>query len=442
MTDATTGAPAPKKRSLFKRAAWQDAAKKENEDMFSHSNEFKDIIAEENRRKDEAKRKTEREEKRIQAEKHDKKGKRQKVSAEFDEPILVRSDSGESSRLSRSQTKARSRTPFSPTASVPPTNSLAFSYESIAKSAQTQNSRAELVIVDLGDSYDDDDQIYEYKSKASGGGIGLGDDINHKVPLRPSDSTPLDDNGYEEVVDPEIAAIEARARARAAAKIAAAASGRKAPVAQLLIDSKLPDTNPLMVKVRIDTTIEKPREAWCARQGFTPEMTRKVFFTWVGTRLYDSTTIKRLGIKVDSHGNVSLEGDDSIYDDNDPPKVHVEAWTEELFAQHRREQAAAAEARRAADASPVVEEREPTPEPKPEAKKYRLILKARGLEDFKIQVRPETTFEQLADAFRTSRCIAKSQPVTLMFDGDRLSPMDTVQDTELEDMDALDVLLK
>jgi hypothetical protein len=29
-----------------------------------------------------------------------------------------------------------------------------------------------------------------------------------------------------------------------------------------------------------------------------------------------------------------------------------------------------------------------------------------------------------------------------MFDGDRLSPMDTVQDTELEDMDALDVLLK
>lgn len=442
MTDATTGAPAPKKRSLFKRAAWQDAAKKENEDMFSHSNEFKDIVAEENRRKEEAKRKAEREEKRVQIEKHDKKGKRRKVSAEFDEPILVRSDSGESSRLSRSQTKARSRTPFSPTASVPPSNSLTSSYENIVKSAQARESRAELVIVDLGDSDDDDDKIYGYKSKASGGGIGPGDDTNHDVALRPSDSTPLDDNGYEEVVDPEIAAIEARARARAAAKIAAAASGRKAPVAQLLIDSKLPGTNPLMVKVRIDTTIEKPREAWCARQGFTPEMTRSVFFTWVGTRLYDSTTIKRLGIKVDPHGNVSLEGDDSIYDESDPPKVHVEAWTEELFAQHRREQAAAAEARRAADASPVVEEREPTPEPEPEVKKYRLILKARGLEDFKIQVRPETTFEQLADAFRTSRNIAKNQPVTLMFDGDRLSPMDTVQDTELEDMDALDVLLK
>ena len=102
----------------------------------------------------------------------------------------------------------------------------------------------------------------------------------------------------------------------------------------------------------------------------------------------------------------------------------------------------AAEARRAAEASPVVEEREPTPEPEPEAKKYRLILKAKWLEDFKIQVRPETTFEQLTDALRKSRNIPKTQPITLMFDGDRLSPMDTVQDTELEDMDALDVLLK
>lgn len=113
MTEATAGAPAPKKRSLFKRAAWQDAAKKEDEDMFSHSNEFKDIVAEENRRREEekrkqveVKRKTEEQEKRAQAEKHDKKGKRRKVSADFDEPVLPRSDSADSTRISRSQSKA------------------------------------------------------------------------------------------------------------------------------------------------------------------------------------------------------------------------------------------------------------------------------------------------------------------------------------------------
>lgn len=115
MTEATTDAPAPRKRSLFKRAAWQDAAKKEGEDMFSHSNEFKDIVAEESRQREEdkrkhaeAKRKAEEEEKLEHARKRDKdkRDKRRKVSAEFDEPTLLRSDSAESSRVSRSQTKA------------------------------------------------------------------------------------------------------------------------------------------------------------------------------------------------------------------------------------------------------------------------------------------------------------------------------------------------
>jgi hypothetical protein len=113
MTDATSGAPAPKKRTLFKRAAWQDAAKKENEDIFSHSNEFSNIIAEESRRKEEAKRKhaeakrkAEEEQRREQAEKQDKKGKRRKVSTDYDEPILLHNDSADSGRISRSQSKA------------------------------------------------------------------------------------------------------------------------------------------------------------------------------------------------------------------------------------------------------------------------------------------------------------------------------------------------
>ena len=99
-------------------------------------------------------------------------------------------------------------------------------------------------------------------------------------------------------------------------------------------------------------------------------------------------------------------------------------------------------ARKAAEPSPVIDQRDPTPEPVPEVKKYRLFLRAKGLEDFRIQVKPDTTFEQLADAFRTTQGISKTQPLTLMFDGERLSPMDTIQDTELEDMDSIDVLLK
>lgn len=261
--------------------------------------------------------------------------------------------------------------------------------------------------------------------------------------MRSSKSILIGDDGPEEVQDPETAAIEARVRARAAAKKAAAASGRQAPVAQLFIASELPDTAPLMVKVRIDSTIERPRVAWCARQNFSTEMTRNIFFTWRGTRLFDSTTIKRLGIKVDEHGNVSVDGDSNIYDDTHVPKVHVEAWTEETLAQHKKDLAAEADAQRKAAETPFVsEEREPTPEPTPVVQKLRLILKAKGMEDFGIHVNPDTTFEHLTDAFRRKRNVEKTQPLTLMFDGDRLSPMDTVQDVELEDMDGIDVMFK
>lgn len=113
MTDASTGTAPPKKRSLFKRAAWQDAAKKEDEDIFSHSNEFKDLVAEENRRKEEEKRKqvevkrrAEEEQRREQAEKEDKKGKRRRISTDHDEPVVLPSGSHASEGISKSQSKA------------------------------------------------------------------------------------------------------------------------------------------------------------------------------------------------------------------------------------------------------------------------------------------------------------------------------------------------
>lgn len=85
MVDSTEGAPAPKKRSLFKRAAWQDAPKSDNVDMFSHSNEFGDIVAEQNKRKEEEERarKAAAAQARRQPEQNDK--KRRKVSIEAED---------------------------------------------------------------------------------------------------------------------------------------------------------------------------------------------------------------------------------------------------------------------------------------------------------------------------------------------------------------------
>jgi hypothetical protein len=38
--------------------------------------------------------------------------------------------------------------------------------------------------------------------------------------------------------------------------------------------------------------------------------------------------------------------------------------------------------------------------------------------------------------------IDKSQTITLMFDGERLSPLDTVEDAGIEDQDVIEVLFK
>lgn len=329
---------------------------------------------------------------------------------------------------------SRSRTPLSPVPSPLPTDSLSARYDSLTKSSSTlELSRKQSVIIDLGSSdVEDNDTPPEPSPKSH-------------IPLRPSKSVPSDDDELAEVEDPELAALAARARARAAATAKAATSWATgaAPVIQLFISPEIPDAKPLMVKVRIDSTLEKTRLAWCGKQDYTPDMTEGVFFTWQGQRMYDSTTVKRLGIIVHDNGSISVENDTNIYDDINLPKVYVEAWTDEIYQQRKKEDAAEAEAKRkAAEPSPDIDERDPTPEPAPKAIKVRLIMKARGKEDFKLSVNPDTTIGHIAHAYKSSRDVEASQPITLMFDGQRLAPMDTIDDAEIEDMDSLEVVFK
>jgi hypothetical protein len=54
----------------------------------------------------------------------------------------------------------------------------------------------------------------------------------------------------------------------------------------------------------------------------------------------------------------------------------------------------------------------------------------------------ESTFGHISFAYKKGRNIDESQPITLMFDGERLAPLDTIADSEVEDMDSLDVFFK
>lgn len=54
----------------------------------------------------------------------------------------------------------------------------------------------------------------------------------------------------------------------------------------------------------------------------------------------------------------------------------------------------------------------------------------------------DTTFEHIASAYKTKLKVPQEQPITLMFDNERLSPLDTVADSEIEDLDSIEVHFK
>jgi hypothetical protein len=210
------------------------------------------------------------------------------------------------------------------------------------------------------------------------------------------------EDDVEEIPDPILAELAAQARARAAKKsqtssdAAVYTTGKNSKndtIVQLLIASEIPDTTPLMVKIKASSTLEKPKQAWCQRQKFPPNIqARDIFLTWKQNKLFDSTTVMRLGIQIDANGIVSMDGVSEIYSDENLPKVYLEAWTNDLFNQKKKEEAEEAAAKkRAEEAEDIVEEPAPVQEAPPE-KMIKLILKTKGKPDFKISVKKVCLF--------------------------------------------------
>ncbi|KNG49004.1 hypothetical protein TW65_03985 [Stemphylium lycopersici] len=296
MTETTTSAAPPKKRTLFKRPAVRAAAKNEEADIFSHSNEFSDIVALEEKQRAEAKKRAEASRDR----------KRRRISSDNQEAPPPNTGSDKKAQASRASSKARGGTPLSPAPAQSPPASLAARYDSLAKSASSSTllPTKDSHVISLDDSDDDDDDDSGHVSKPLFDESAFDRkpskaDFTQDIAVRPSVAAPVliedDDEEPEEGLGPEHAALQARIRARLADR-----KNRKpstAPITELLITSDIPDTTPLRVKVRVDTLIEKPRKAWCEKQNFPAKFADDVFFTWNRTRIYDSTSIARLGIK-------------------------------------------------------------------------------------------------------------------------------------------------
>lgn len=280
----------------------------------------------------------------------------------------------------------RGTTPLSPVRSKSPLDTLATRYESVTRSAQSSFSEQvpqQSNVIELGDS--DDDQTPQYY-----------------VPL-PAPSTspapPAPSSDIEEGEDPALVELRARARARAAARTAQAKKASAtpevreeqapSPVVQLLMTSEIPGTNPLMVKVRLNTTLEKPREAWCTRQGFTPAQSQQIFITFKMREIYDTTRVERLDLEDVGNGYVRMRGDETYYDEENMARPQVQLWTRELFVEHlKRETEEAAAEKNIGQSSTFYEDSQATPEEPEPVAQIHLLLRAKDKNVWKIIVKP------------------------------------------------------
>ena len=156
------------------------------------------------------------------------------------------------------------------------------------------------------------------------------------------------------------------------------------PVLEILVTSELPETLPIMFKRKLSQRFKDIRLLWMSRQQLGDVSPDDVFLTWRGKRIFDVTTCQSLGLVVDTYGNVVVQSDPFGETEG---RIQVEAVT-----------AAILEARKKSQTQKRLEEEEARQKEEAEAAqeaankfaegRIRIILKAKGYEDFKTIVKP------------------------------------------------------
>lgn len=163
------------------------------------------------------------------------------------------------------------------------------------------------------------------------------------------------------------------------------------PIVQLFISSPIPNTNPLIVHRKLSQRMEEIRKAWCKKQQFSEEASNDVFLIHRMRRIYDVTTCRSLGLDVDAFGNLTMRGAEGK---EGVEKVHVEAVTEAIFQQMKFDKAQESKRQSGEKAAELSDEPGAPKEgggadqDTKEESLIKLTLKAKGREDLKLRVKP------------------------------------------------------
>ena len=480
-------APAPKKRSMLNKPKWAaktttaEATSKQGEgEFYRHGNAvYGDVLAEEKRKR--AKRRAKAVERARLANEDKPDSKRRRVSEEEDS----NSDLEISHSEGRAVTESSSTRREGPVTRSTPTKRHILNRKANLDTAspdQKQTSPVKATVVDLGDN--DDDAVDGMPNTPA--------KTTRVSPLKsrpkPSSSDAESDNEDEYLIE-----LKRRARERARMQklgitkpqtetpeptthksqspaigtdhpqpssarspkdtsfhqtppVPSVAEKVKDTRVSILIQTAIPDTKQLIVNRLASQNLQPVREAWCRRQEFDdPEaMMRKVFLTWRGTRLYDATTCTRIlsTMKAErqNSGVMSFDSDD---EDSDPSqgKIEVEAITEEIMVERKRakEQEIAAAAGERGDTEDDSAPEEPEP---PKEVDLKIWLKNPDMEPLQLKVHPHTKVSKIMAGFKKIRNVEGGKTCWLIFEGERLEPDTTIDNTEIGDGDLVDVQIR
>lgn len=246
----------------------------------------------------------------------------------------------------------------------------------------------------------------------AGGDLSSDDDIHFvSVQARPKNQSTSVLEEDEDESDPELAELKRKARAMQAierdkakllqengpatdASSASMTAALSSPAlhdatVKILITSQIENTTPLLIYRKLSQRLQEVREVWCSRQRFSESFTSQVFLTYRGRRLFNVTTCRSLGLEADEHGHVTLRDDRTK---TGVDQVHLEAVTQALFdsARAEKERQARIDIDDDLDADDTADAAAPEALGQaPEAEEFlRILVKAKGLEDFKLKVRP------------------------------------------------------
>jgi hypothetical protein len=382
------------KRSLFKRPTWAattitappavstspDSTNRPDPtptDIFSHSHNFSELVEERQRQR--------------QRKKSDKDVLRRSQTSEVKDE---ESRTGKRRRISNDDASEPSTKPKPKAAERKTSIQASVGSESFAIAPTPQKTRPRKeTVIELLDS-DDDNEPVSFNNGTH--------DItpSNATSLEPTPAAEADpDADLDYYSDPEMREFARQARQkRRREEQERAESGAHDPTVKLLITSPLPGTGPLIVSRKLSQNLQAVREAWLSKQPLDPLIASRVFFTYRLRKVYDVTTVRSLGIKVDSYGRIMTSGPFANADDEHAEKIHIEAVTDEAWQELKNQKAArdapkpnkclndlaAADSRHGStEGTPAVDGEAAVEEPL-----IKVTLKAKGHSDIKIKVRP------------------------------------------------------